>query len=196
MKEPRSDAMLKNLPDEVQEQLWQLIRPDDLSSDAMSVAELQAEIPLRHGFTIGLTALYEWRSWYGLRRRLARARLRAQQAELEAAQDGSLDAAAIARVGQVAFTSEAVDAVDVKAFVQLEKLRMEQAGRELLAREKERDFQLRKQALEQNERRIHLLEQAASDAKAKLEALTAKAKSKGGISEETLREIEEAAGLL
>lgn len=49
---------------------------------------------------------------------------------------------------------------------------------------------------ELDERRVTLMEEKAASAKAKLEQVAEKEKSKGGISEETLREIEEAAGLL
>lgn len=184
MKEPRSDATLKNLPDEAQEELWQLIRPDDPEADAISVSDLQGEIPLRHGFTVGKSAIYEWRSWYGFRRRAARARALAKQAELEAAADG-LDPAAIARVAQSAFTAEVTEAQNLKGFVALEHLRL-----------REKEIELRKQEVDQKDRRIKLLEEAAAAAKAKLENAAQVAKSKGGLSEETLKQIEEAAGLL
>ena len=52
------------------------------------------------------------------------------------------------------------------------------------------------QLIEQNDRRIRLLEEAAADAKAKIIALTTAAKSNGGLTPETLKQIEEAAGLL
>ena len=48
----------------------------------------------------------------------------------------------------------------------------------------------------QNDRRIRLLEDAAAEAKAKIIALTTAAKSNGGLTAETLKQIEEAAGLL
>jgi len=124
--EPRQDATLKNLPDEAQEELWQLHKPDDPQADPMPLEEMLGEIPLRHGFTVGKTTFYDWRSWYAVRRRLRAARERARQAELAAAQDGTLDPDAIARVGQYAFTAEAVDGENVKAFVALEKLRLRQ----------------------------------------------------------------------
>jgi hypothetical protein len=82
------------------------------------------------------------------------------------------------KVGQMIFTSEMIEGGDVKAFVELVKL------------------QLQAQALEINARKVKLLEDAAAEAKAKLLALTSSAQSRGGLTPETLKEIEEAAGLL
>lgn len=61
---------------------------------------------------------------------------------------------------------------------------------------KDREISQKGQLIEQSERRVKLLEDAASDAKAKLKAAMEGAKSTGGLSPETLAQIEEAAGLL
>ena len=65
-------------------------------------------------------------------------------------------------------------------------------------REVEKVFRLFLKRKEQElvERQLALKEEAAAAAKRQLEAATARAKAKGGISEETLRELEEAAKLL
>lgn len=55
---------------------------------------------------------------------------------------------------------------------------------------------IKAQAGQRDSRKLHLLEASAREAKAKLDAVAKSAKSKGGISPETLAEIEEAAGLL
>ena len=55
---------------------------------------------------------------------------------------------------------------------------------------------IKAQAGQRDSRKLTLLEANARDAKAKLEALTTSARSKGGLTPETLRQIEEAAGLL
>ena len=51
-------------------------------------------------------------------------------------------------------------------------------------------------SLAHDARRLKLLEDNAAEAKAKLLALTTAAKSTGGLTPETLKQIEEAAGLL
>lgn len=55
---------------------------------------------------------------------------------------------------------------------------------------------IKAQAGQRDSRKLLLLETAAREAKAKLEALTKAAKSQGGLTPETLKQIEEAAGLL
>lgn len=55
---------------------------------------------------------------------------------------------------------------------------------------------IKAQAGQRDGRKLAMLEANARDAKAKLDALTTAAKSQGGLTPETLRQIEEAAGLL
>lgn len=55
---------------------------------------------------------------------------------------------------------------------------------------------IKAQAGQRDGRKLSLLEAAAREAKAKLTALTTAAKSQGGLTPETLAQIEEAAGLL
>jgi len=55
---------------------------------------------------------------------------------------------------------------------------------------------IKAQAGQRDSRKLSLLEAAAADAKSRLMAISTMAKSKGGISAETLQQIEEAAGLL
>lgn len=55
---------------------------------------------------------------------------------------------------------------------------------------------IKAQAGQRDSRKLAMLEANARDAKAKLEALTTAAKSQGGLTPETLKQIEEAAGLL
>lgn len=55
---------------------------------------------------------------------------------------------------------------------------------------------IKAQAGQRDSRKLALVEAAAREAKAKLEALTKTAKSQGGLTPETLKQIEEAAGLL
>ncbi len=55
---------------------------------------------------------------------------------------------------------------------------------------------LRRKDQELDERKLRLVEDKAAEAKRQLEAAMSKAKAKGGLSEETLQEIEAAAGLL
>jgi hypothetical protein len=55
---------------------------------------------------------------------------------------------------------------------------------------------IKAQAGSRDDRKLKMLEDSAAEAKAKLLALTSSAQSRGGLTPETLKEIEEAAGLL
>jgi hypothetical protein len=175
---PRADAKLKNLPDEAQEALWEYLHPADPEERRRTLAEAQSEVPLRHGFTVSLGSLSEWRSWYALRRRMNAARERADQTRIELLKDASLRPDEIEKVAQAVFTAETLEAGNVKGYVALAQLR------------------LKARQLDHDARKLALLEAAAAEAKEKLLALTATAKTKGGLTPETLAEIEAAAGLL
>jgi hypothetical protein len=177
-KKPRADAKLKNLPDTDQEALWGWLHPQDPDAKVMTLEEAQGEVPLRWGFTVSLSVLSEWRSWYALRRRINAARERADQTRLELLKDATLRPEEIEQIAQTIFTAETLEAGNVKGFVALAKLR------------------LQSQKVDLDRRRITLLEESAAEAKAKLLAITSTAKSKGGLTPETLAEIEAAAGLL
>lgn len=177
-KQPRADAKLKNLPEDAQEALWEYLHPSDPEERRRTLAEAQSEVPLRHGFTVSLASLSEWRSWWALRRRMNAARERAEQTKIELLKDASLRPDDIEKVAQAIFTAESLEQGNAKTFVALAKLR------------------LQGQKVDLDRRRIALLEAAAAEAKEKLLAITNTAKSKGGLTPETLAEIEAAAGLL
>lgn len=151
-KKPRSDSKLKHLPKEDQEALWNLVTtPQVPISDEpnsplrpLKLQELQAEVPLRHGFTVALSTLSEWRSWYGQRLRTQSAMARAEQAKLEWLKENpEATPEDLERLGQMVFTSEAVENGDIKAFVALIRANNQ------------------KRALAIDERRIKLLEEKA-----------------------------------
>lgn len=173
---PRSDAKLKNLPEDAQAELFALFTASELRP-AMSLEQVQAEVPLRHGFTVSLDTLSRWRSWYSLRSRMDAAKAKAEQARLAMlTSDPDMTPDKLEAVAQMVFTAETLENGDVQSYVALAKLR------------------LKAQEVEIIQRRIKILEDKASEAKAKLEAATSAAR--GGLTEETLKRIEEAANLL
>lgn len=176
-KEIRSDAKLKNLSAEQLEILWRFRYPEE-GGEKLTLEAIAVEVPLRFGFACSLSTLSEFYKWLRLKRRVQSAQERAAQARLELAKDPTITPADLARVGQMVFTAETIEDGNVKAYVSLVKL------------------QLKQQEIEHNARKLALLEAKAAEAKAKLEALTSFAKSKGGLTPETLKQIEEAAGLL
>ncbi len=186
-KKPRSDSKLKNLPQEEQEALWELLTTPQVLMDAeepegamrpFSLQELQAEVPLRHGFTVALSTLSEWHSWYALRQRTERATLRVDQAKLEWLKDNPASTPEeLERLGQILFTSESIEEGNAKAFVALRKLS-----------QKDR-------LLEHDDRRIKLLEEKAAKVDAVEKILQERESAGGGVSEETLALIEAEIGM-
>lgn len=109
-----------------------------------------------------------------------RRQLAAMRAEAigELAGETDWDAASIESLRQMCFEFMASPEADIEATERMFRLLLKRKDQELA------------------ERQLMLREDAARAAKSRLEAATAKAKAKGGISEETLRELEEAAKLL
>ena len=178
IKKPRADSKLKNLADGDQETLWLLMHPTDSTVEAYTLEAVQVHVQEEHGFSVSLSTLSEWHSWYALKRRMDNAAARANQTALELARNSDLSAEEIDRVAQTGVTAETLESGNVKGYVALAKLR------------------LASRALDHDARKLALLEENASQAKAKLQEAMAGAKSAGGLTPETLKQIEEAAGLL
>jgi hypothetical protein len=175
-KEIRADAKLKNLPQEILEELWRYRNPEE-DGQKLTYVEVLAVLQVKHGISSSLGALSEFYSWLRLERRMQAARNRAEQARTLLAQDPMATPEAIARVGQMTFTAEMVQDGNVKAFVSLEKLR-------ILERQ-----------INQDERRLALLESKARRMD-ELEAKAKEIKQAGGLSAETLEMLEKQLKLL
>ena len=175
-REIRTDAKLKGLPRATRDELWRMRHPEE---DGEKVKYVDILVWLKdQGIDSSLAALSEFYAWERQERRMEAARQRAEQARTMLAADPDATPEAIARVGQMVFSAEVVDAGNVRAFVALEKLRLQQMQ------------------LDHDNRRIAMLEERQRAAKQKLEAATSAAKAGGGLTPETLAAIEEAANLL
>lgn len=178
MKKPRSDSKLKNLPREQQEQIADWCQQDGYAAArARCKAELQIET--------SEAALSGFWQWFSLRSQFEAAAGQAAAAEELMREFDPQDAAKAEAFGQFVFTQSAVAAQDTETFVKLESLRLAKETARTKA-----SHEARKIALA--ERRVKLLEDNAARAKAQLESLV----SKGGLTPETLAQIEEAARLL
>ena len=147
-RKPNANAKLKLLPDDVQEALWYLLHPEDPERKPMTLEALCGHIMREHGVSVGITTVSEWRSWYGLKRRMDRAAERALQTALELERNSDLTPADIERAAQTVFTAEALEAGDIAGYVALANLR-------LSARQ-----------LDMDERRVAVLEKKAAQAEA------------------------------
>lgn len=174
MKLPRADAILKNQPEEVQEEIFALFRSED--GQTRTLQEVHGRLP-EYGINISLSAFASWRSWYALERRMDAAKARSEQARLTLlTQDPNMDPEKLEAVAQMVFTAETLDQGDLAGYVRLAELR------------------LKAKALEHDSRKLKLLEARAEEAKKLL--TDASAAARGGLTEETLQRMEEAARLL
>lgn len=175
--DPRADAVLKNLPADKLDALWLLRHPEDETESVRSYDEIVAMLPDVCGVSASRSAVWEFYRWLSLKRRWDQTAQTAAQVRLELLKDESIDPARIEAVAQSIFTAEALEGGNVKAYVELAKVRLkgieiEQAGRKI-------------KLLEDKARRLDEIE-------AKAKELTAG----GGLSAETLDVIEKQLKLL
>jgi hypothetical protein len=179
-KEIRTDAKLKGRAErdpQFADDLWLMRNPGE-DGEKLTLEAIAAAMPALYGLSCSVSSLSEFYKWLRLKKRIESAAERSSQARLALASDPGMTPELLARVGQMVFTAETIEEGNVKAYVELVKL------------------QLQAKSLEINAGKLKLLVDAAAEAKAKLTALTNAAKSNGGLTPETLRQIEEAAGLL
>jgi hypothetical protein len=195
-----ANAKLKNLAADDQETLWLLMHPTDDTVPPYTLEAALVYIQEEHGFSVALSTLSEWHAWYALNQRMAAAEERALQAkERYAMTNPAASLQELEDYAQFVFTSETLESRDVLNFGRLKKLRLVEraaAQKDELIELKGREVRQKDEVIAQNGRRIKLLEDTAAEAKSKLLAATSAAKSKGGLTPETLQAIEEAAGLL
>lgn len=120
---PRADAVLKNLPDEEQAEIFSWFKATD-DRKAMTLEQALAALAAR-GISVSLSSLSEWRSWYSLARRMERYKARAEQARMEyllANPDATQDR--LDEVAQMVFTAEAIDTGDRSGYVEIATLRL------------------------------------------------------------------------
>ena len=142
-REVRSDAILKNLPEQALEDLWRLRHPEE-GGKPMSLEEICVELPNMFGVKCGVPTLSNFYKWLRMKRRLDDAKSRSQQVVEQIAKSGAMSPEELLEAGQFVFASETMDDGNVKGFVSLLK---------------ERNVAKR---LAQDERRITLLEKKAA----------------------------------
>lgn len=185
MSKPRSDSPLKNLSEERQEQIieWCNAPKTDACVGGYKFAKQQLA---DDGIKVSEGALSEFYSWWHLRRDFTQAEHQTEDiVELIKRLDPKLTAEQLETAGQLIFTQRAIAARNSEEFREMEKLRLAKETARTRGRQEER-------RLEIAERRVALLEENQSKAKAELQKVVAK----GGLSKDTLETIEQAAKLL
>jgi hypothetical protein len=189
-RKPRADSKLKTLPDESQEAMWALLHPQDKDTQAWTLEAVGAHVAETHGFTVSLSTLSDWHSWYALRRRMEAASAMARQTAMELAANPDMSPDYIDRVAQTVFAAETLERRDIKGYTAIARLR--QTDKSLDQRDqqlKQRDQELvqREKLVAQSERRVAVLEKKAAFADAVKKAAE---NSEGGITAEQMAEIE------
>jgi hypothetical protein len=118
-KPPRAEAKLKNLDEDQLQVLWDL-RWKENGKLNKTLRVIQAEVPLRFGFTVSQDTLSRFYTWLRLKREWDEDAAIADQAKDEWLKERP-DATAedLMRVGQLKFTAQSIKRGDDKAFVRL-----------------------------------------------------------------------------
>lgn len=126
MKKPRGEAVLKNLPDALQEQLWQLARRTTYPKALVWLEE-------KHGIAVSEATLSVWFSWYprSLTLRLAASTSSQLEATLRKIPELKVSAEQAAQVAQVNFELMAAQDRDPALFAMLGKAKLEKARLQL-----------------------------------------------------------------
>jgi len=125
-RKPRADAKLKNLPAEVQEEMFRR------ANTGSTVEEILAWVNSEHSVKSSEGAFSGWYSWFVLRKRMEKAKSRAAQATEEFATanpDAKLED--LERLGQMVFTAETIEGGDIGAYVKLMELKLRRAAQEI-----------------------------------------------------------------
>lgn len=192
MNKPRTDSWYAMLSEE---QLWQLYSVAKRCQWFETVAHAQKEFGLEA--KVSRSAYYRWLDWMrgeDSERRLAQARIAALEAGELAKTVGLKDETAIAAYKSLA--AEFALKSDAKTANRFMQMAMALRDRQLRSREvelkdaaqttKDEQLKLAREKFEAAEKRLKAIQDAVKSAKA----------TGGGLSEETLKKIEEAAGLL
>jgi hypothetical protein len=174
-KEIRADAKLKNLSEDVLDVLWRFRNPED-DGEKLTLEAVLVELKKDHGIEVSLSTLSEFYKWLRFKRRMESGRRITDQVMEQMRRDPSMTVQQMHDAAQFVFTNATMDDDDPKTYIALAKLRLDA------------------EKLKNEQRRIKLLEDNAASAKEKLESLVTN--NKGGLTAETLKLIEEAAGLL
>ena len=121
LREPREDAKLKNLPEEELLVLWSWRHPEQ-GGKKLKFSAIQAEIPLRYGFTVSGSTLSDFYAWLKVWTRWRDAQDFAMQARAELAKDPTISDAELDRFAERVLKAEAAVNKDVKGYVSLRRM--------------------------------------------------------------------------
>lgn len=129
-KKPRSDAKLKLLPEERQEQIVAWANTPKSENCVGGLAYAQEQLAA-DGIKISISTLGDFVSWWRLERRFARAESKAEQiAQMAARLNPEMSPERVRAIAASVFTLEAVESGDAETYVNLEHLRLKRESAE------------------------------------------------------------------
>jgi hypothetical protein len=140
----RADAVLKNLPREALDELWELKNPPDEETKAMTLTAISAYLPERFKVELGKTALGEFYQWLALQRRMWARESMVDQVKEILAKDKSLSVEQVKAAGQRLFMADGILEKDVNVFAVAANLE----GADYRAKQKDLELALRKESNE------------------------------------------------
>lgn len=141
---PRADAVLKNLPREALNELWELKYPADEETRAMTLLAICAYLPVRFKVSLGKTALGDFYQWLGLQRRMWARESMVDQVKELLAKDASLSVEQVKAAGQRLFMADGILEKDVRTFAMAADLE----GADYRAKQKDAELALRRESNE------------------------------------------------
>lgn len=200
-RKPHPSSVLKNLPDEDQEALFEFLRGKSLADGVKWLFS-------NNGVRTNDSSLSEWRGWYETTQQVASWESDAQDFKALLVQSGTDDDLA-AKIAEARFLAQATKQNDAQTFVKVmsvierykSRKASEKAHAENLAikktQTKQRDEQLKIQAADLDRKNKELqsrLDELQRQRQAAEDAMT-KAKKEGGMTEDTVRIVRAALGM-
>lgn len=124
--DPRADAKLQNLSEEMLQDLWRLRHPEE-GGEKLTLEAICAALPRMVGFPVALSSLHGFYRWLEVKRRIdARADL-VTQLKQDLAKDPEVSDEQIRKAGQRLFMAEGILEKDHKIFFDMVKIGQNEA---------------------------------------------------------------------
>lgn len=184
---------MKNLPEERQEQIFELLRQQSI--DAVRKALACGQIG-GNGIKVARSTISEFRTWYARRLQFGEFAARSEHYMELLRKTTDLPQKKIDEYGNAHFQMQAMEQDDPDTFLKIQTARHKAQMDHLKHEQKEKQIVQRQEAIAIERDRLALDLQKHKDAMKRIESEVEKAKSKGGIEAGTLERIERELKLL
>lgn len=190
-KKTRADSLLRNLPEERQEQIIEWCNTPKSETCPGGYQHAREQLAA-DGVKVSISALSGFYSWYCLRRSYQLAEEHAETQEALMLNFDPEDVERARKFGKFCFIQKALQVGDAKTFARVEQLIQDDHKGALELRKQQFKEKIEPAKLELAERKVELLERKLKAVDDAME----KAAERGGLTAEALEEIRRAAALL